>query len=123
MVLDDVAEILAVSRAAARVGIEDDVTFGRHPLKFMVEDVAVGGVRAAVNVQDERIFLAWIEVRRLLHPGLNLLAVEARVPDLFRLGEIELREELVVDVRELPGLSAGQIQSTRRDRRCWWAWR
>ena len=50
VILNDVAEILTVRRAAARIRIQNDVTLRRHPLKFMNENVAVGNVRAAVNV-------------------------------------------------------------------------
>jgi len=46
-----------------------------------------------------------IEIRRLLHPRFNLLAVEARVPDLFGLGEVQVCEETIVDVRQLSRLA------------------
>ena len=54
-VLDDVAEVLAVGRAAARVRVEHHVALGRHPLHLVEERVAVGGVRPAVDVQDQRV--------------------------------------------------------------------
>ena len=47
-------------------------------------------------------FFVGIEVRRLLNPRLNLLAVEAGVPDLFRLGQIELAEQRSVEIGDLP---------------------
>ena len=52
MVLNDVAEFLAVGRAAARIRIEHHVTLRRHPLKLMLENVAVGRVRSAMNVRE-----------------------------------------------------------------------
>ena len=63
--------------------------------------IAVGRVRSAVNIQNERIFLCGIEIRRLLHPGLDFLAVETLIRNLFRLGQVELREKFVVEVRKL----------------------
>src|SRR6185369_3675459 len=106
IVLDDVPKLLPVARAAARVRIKHDATLRRHPLKLMIEDEPVSRVRSAVNVQNQRILLVRIEVRWLLHPRLNLLTVKARVPDFFRFGEIEFRDELVVNVCELSRLAA-----------------
>src|SRR5207248_2768640 len=45
MILNDVSELLAVSDAAARVRIKHDVAFGRHPLKFVLENPAVSRMR------------------------------------------------------------------------------
>src|SRR6185369_2851623 len=106
IVLDDVPKLLPVARAAARVRINHDVTLRRHPLKLMIEDETVSRVRSAVNVQNQRVLLARIEVGWLLYPRLNLLTVKARVPDFFRFGEIEFRDELVVNVCELSRLAA-----------------
>ena len=100
MVLDDIAELLAVGGAAARIGIEHDVALGGHPLKFMVEGVTVGGMRAAVDIEDQRILLAGREMGRTLHPGLDAAAVEALVPDRLRFGQVELGEQLVVNLGE-----------------------
>ncbi len=90
VVLNDVAKLLAIGRAAARIRIQHDVTLCRHPLKFVIENKPVRSVRAAVNVQDERIFLVRIKVRRFLDPGVDASAVETLVPDIFRLRQIEL---------------------------------
>jgi hypothetical protein len=57
------------------------------------EREAVGGVRPAVDVQDERVLLRGVEARRLLDEGVDLLAVEAGVPELLGSGEEELREQ------------------------------
>ena len=98
MVLDHVAEFLAVARAAARIRIKHDVTLRRHPLELVAKNKSVSGVRAAVDIQDERIFFRLVESRRLLQPGLDAFAIEALVADLFRLGQIELPEQFVVAV-------------------------
>jgi hypothetical protein len=49
----------------------------------MIEDPAVGGVRAAVNVEDQRIFLVRVKVGRLLDPPLNVFTIETLVVDFF----------------------------------------
>jgi hypothetical protein len=71
VILNDIAELLAVAGRPARVDVEDDVTFGGHPLKFMIEDPSVGSVRTAMDVENERVLLLRIEVGRLLDPALN----------------------------------------------------
>ena len=90
MELDHVSKILAVTRAPARIRIKHDVALGRHPLELVLENVSIRRMGAAMDVQDERIFLVRIEARRLLHPRLNLFPVEALVRDFFRLGQIQL---------------------------------
>src|SRR5205823_1867356 len=94
VILNDVAELLAIRRAATRIWIEHDVTLRGHPLKFMIEDVAVGCVRSAVNVENEWVLLLRIKVGRLLNPSLNFLTVKARVPNLFRRRKIQLGKQL-----------------------------
>ena len=47
-------------------------------------------MRASVDVEDQRIFLRGIEIRRFLNPGLNALAIEAGVVQFFWFFEIEL---------------------------------
>src|SRR5256885_10510493 len=54
MVLNHVAEILAVGCAAARIWEEHYVTLRRHPLEFVLENVAVSRVRSAMNIKNER---------------------------------------------------------------------
>ena len=90
MILNDVAKVLAIGRAAARIRIQHDVTLRGHPLKLMIEDKAIGRVRTAMDVQNERIFFVRIKVRRLLYPGVNLPAIETLIPDFVRLSQIEL---------------------------------
>ena len=62
MVLDDVSKRFVVGSASARIGIENHVSLGCHPLHFVKKYVAIGLVRASVNVKDERIFLVRVEV-------------------------------------------------------------
>src|SRR5438067_11782000 len=76
----------------------------------MIEHPSVSRVRTAVDVEYEWIFFISIEVGWLLHPSLNFLAVKARIPDLFRLTEIQFRKHLVVDVRKLFPGSSGLIK-------------
>ena len=68
----------------------------------MVEHPPIGRVRPAVNVQDQRILLRRIEIRRLLDPRLNLLSVEAGVPKFLGLGQIKFGEKRLVDICDLP---------------------
>ena len=102
--LDDVAEVLTVGGAAARVGEEDHVALRRHPLELVRVDVAVRRVRPAVNLENHRVLLAGVEVRRLQNPALHLLAVERSVPDFFGLALLDVLEQIVVDLRDLSRL-------------------
>src|ERR1700694_996474 len=52
VVLNDVAEILSVAGRAAWVDVKHHVALGRHPLKFVIEDPAIGGMWSAVDVED-----------------------------------------------------------------------
>jgi len=54
-----------------------------------------------VDLEDQRVLLAGIEVRRLENPALNVFAVEALVPDLFGLALLDAFEQIVVDVSDL----------------------
>src|SRR5207237_2819184 len=101
MVLNHVAEILAVGCAPARIWKEHYVTLRRHPLEFVLEDVAVSRVRSAMNIKNERIFFRRTKIWRLLDPRLNCLSIETLVGNFFGFCEIEFREELFVDVMQL----------------------
>src|SRR5437868_10689831 len=70
VVLDDVGEVLTIRRAAARIGVDDDVAFGRHPVELVGEGVAVGSVGSAVDLEDHRIFFRRAESGRLEYPAL-----------------------------------------------------
>src|SRR5262249_23051086 len=88
VVLNDVSEVLTVSSTPTRVRIEHHVAFGGHPLKLVIKNESIGGVRAAMNIENQRVLLVRVKVGRLLHPGLNFFSVEARVPDFLRLSKI-----------------------------------
>ena len=63
-------------------------------MELVEERVAVGGVRAAVDVQDQRILLAGPESRRLLDPGVDLVPVEAGVLQLLGWRDLDFGEKL-----------------------------
>ena len=77
--MDQVAELLAITGAPSRVGVEDHVPLSRHNLLLEVEAVSVVGERTAVNFEDQRIFLGRIEAGRLDDPAVNLSFVKRRV--------------------------------------------
>ena len=107
MVLNHVAEILAVGCAPARIWKEHYVTLRRHPLEFVLEDVAVSRVRSAMNIKNERIFFRRTKIWRLLDPRLNCFSIETLVGNFFGFCEIEFREKLFVDVTQLSRLRVG----------------
>ena len=74
-VVDEIGKFFAVAGAAAWIGVEDDVTHRSPDLFFKIEAVAVIAKRAAVNFQDERIFLGGIEIGRLNDPALDFAIV------------------------------------------------
>src|SRR6266404_5067245 len=98
VVLNDVAEILSIAGRTARVDVKHHVALGRHPLKFVIEDPAIGCVWSAVDVEDQWIFLLRIKVGRLLDPSLNWDAVETFVINFLRFSEVELRPERLVRI-------------------------
>src|SRR5882762_3947134 len=95
------SELLAVRGGLSQPAGEHHVALGGHPLHLVEEDVAVGGVRSAMNVENQWVLLPGREAYRLQDPRLDLLAVEARVPEVLGRDELALREERVVDVGEL----------------------
>src|SRR5260370_5901023 len=110
VVLDNVAKVLAIRGAATRVWIEHDIALRRHPLKLVVENVSIRSVRAAMNVEDQWILPVQIKIGWLLDPRLNALAVETLVPDFFRLSQVQVRKQFVVEVGQLSWFGAGVIQ-------------
>ena len=78
----------------------------------MIEDPAVGGVGAAVDVEDSGVLLAGVEVWRKLDEGVDreegdvVWADGGGDVELVRHVEVELGEESLVDVSDL-GLIAG----------------
>src|SRR5437764_1894147 len=91
-VLNNVSEFLSIAGGAARIRVQHYVALCCHPLEFVVESVAVGGVWAAVNIQNQRIFPRRIKIGRTLYPSLDAPAVKALVPDHLRLRNLELGE-------------------------------
>ena len=69
----------------------------------MIKDPAIGGMWAAVDVENEWVLLLRIEVGRLLNPPLNVLAVEAAVIDFLWRGQIQLRPKFPVEVSNILG--------------------
>ena len=89
--MDKIGELFAVTRTAAWIDVEHHVTLGRPDLLVGIEAVTVIGKRSAVNFQDKRVFLRWIEVRRFDNPAFNLPLVDRRLElELFRLAKFLL---------------------------------
>lgn len=59
--LNHVAELLPVVGASPRIREEDDVAAGGKPLKLVRERVAVRRVRAAVDLENQRVLLRRVE--------------------------------------------------------------
>src|SRR5260370_31711939 len=100
VVLNEVSESLSVAGRAAGVDVKHHVALSRHPLKFVIEDPAIGRVWSAVDVENQRISFLRIEVGWLLNPSLNWDAVEALVINFFRFSEVKLRPERLVRIGE-----------------------
>ena len=73
--MDKVGKFLAVASAAAWIRVENDVTSRSEHLFFEVEAVAIVSKRATVNLQDKRIFLGSVEIRRVDDPALDFAVV------------------------------------------------
>jgi len=74
-VVDQVGEFFAIAGAASRIRIKNDVAHGSPDLLFKVEAVAIVGKRAAVNLQNERIFFGGVKIGRVNDPTVNLALV------------------------------------------------
>ena len=108
-VVDEVAELAAVTRRAARVHVQHDVAGGRVQLHLGREPVTVVGEGSAVDLENQRVLARGIEARRLGDPGLDPPSVVGGLgPDLLDLCQPLVREEVVVECGETPrGLEAG----------------
>ena len=97
-VMNQIGEFFAVAGAAARVGVEDDVTLGGPDLRLQVETIAVVGERTAVNLEDEGIFLGGIKIRRLDDPAFDFAFVEGGfVPEFLDCAEFLGGEEFAIE--------------------------
>src|SRR5260370_4084937 len=73
--MDEVGELLAITGASARVGVELDGRRIITKMLFEIEAVAVIAKRSAVDFENERIFFGGIEAGRLENPALDLALV------------------------------------------------
>jgi hypothetical protein len=64
-VVDEIATFFAVTGAAPRVGVKDDIVLGSPDLGVEVEAIAVVREGTAENMQDQGIFLGGIKTWRL----------------------------------------------------------
>ena len=64
-VVNKIGELFAVTGAAPRVGVKDDIVLGSPDLGVEVEAIAVVREGTAVNLQDQGIFLGGIKTWRL----------------------------------------------------------
>ena len=84
----------------------DEVPFRGQVLERGVEADVVHGVRATVDVEDERPARAGVEVGRLDDPALHARTVGRAVPDFLDLAQRAPREQVIVDAGqplEAPG--------------------
>src|ERR1700676_1610344 len=115
--MDEVGELLAVAGAAARIGVEHDITQGGPDLLFEIEAIAVIAEGSAVNFENKRVFLRGVEARRLNNPALNFALVLAEAyqisstwPGIFCcksswLTAVRTRIAPLVETAMSPGLS------------------
>src|SRR5262249_1489971 len=73
--MNQIGEFFAVTGAAAGVGVQDNVSARGKELLFEIKTVAIIRKWAAVNLDDQRIFLGRIKVGRLNDPALNFALV------------------------------------------------
>ena len=114
--LDDVAEVLAVGRAAARVHVRDDVAASRLREELVRERVAVGGMRAAVNLENQRVLLRRIESGRRDVPAVHRLAVERFHDERLWRRQVERSEQRVVHRGDAlrPAVESEEASTTNR---------
>ena len=100
---DLVGELLAVAGRAPRVDRDHRIARrGEHlVVPAIVPLVVPGPLRSAVDQEDDRVFLARVESRRMEQPAVNLVAVGSRKREAFELGQVELRDQRGVVVGEL----------------------
>src|SRR5207245_7100636 len=107
-VMDKIGEFLAVTGAAARIGVKHDVPEGGPNLLFKIEPVAVIPEGSAMNFENERIFFGGIEIGRLNDPALNLaLVFRGFVPNFFDAAGHFLLKKFLIDGGEYTHRAAG----------------
>src|SRR5262249_59896065 len=103
--VDEVAELLTVASAAARVGVQDHVAGRRIELNVNRETRAVAGKGPTVDLQDQRVLLLRIEIGRLGDPTVELSPVPGRLePDLLDLREGPVAQQAGVALSQPPRL-------------------
>jgi hypothetical protein len=96
--VDQVPELLAVARAAARIGVQHHEAGRGHQLLLLVEPVAVVRERAPVDLEDQGILPARVEARGLDDPAMDPPPVLGRrVPDLLDLPDRAVGEQAGVE--------------------------
>src|SRR5690348_14785641 len=98
VILNYVSEVLPVAGGTARVHIKYNVAFRRHPLKLVIKDPPVRGMRATVNIQNQGILSSRVKVGWLLDPALDAFSVEACVIEFFGISHIQLGPERMVHI-------------------------
>ena len=111
--VDGVGELIPIGRRAARVGVDHDVAGRGILLVVGGEHRAIGRERTAMDFQDQRVLLRWIEVGRGDQPGVDRLLVEGtHHGHVLDLAELLAGEQVVVEVGEALHLAAahhGQV--------------
>ena len=110
MLGDGIGEGVSIACRPARIDEEQDISVGRKILERGLEPHVVHAMRAAVNLQQQRITARRIEARRLDYPALNV-GSRARVePDFVGFGQIDAAQRFIVEVRNpLWGFRAARI--------------
>ena len=95
--VNQVREFLSIAGAAARIDVQHHEPLGRPDLLVGVEAVSVVGERSSVNLQNERILLCRIKIRRLDDPSFHLSLVDGRFePEFLHRAQFLLHEQLLV---------------------------
>ena len=102
---DFLVPFIAEARQSAAVGRYDDVIVRghHHEVPTIAPELTNRRLRAAFAVEQSRIFLAWVEVRRIDNPGQHLLAVAGPHPAFLHLAHRQLVQDMFVLKRNLFG--------------------
>ena len=101
--VDEIAKLLAITGADARIDIQHNIPLCSHELLFKIEASAVVGKWTAMNLYNQWIFLVWIEMWRLNYPPMNLALVVRRfIPEFFYLAQRLVPKQVCVDRCDLP---------------------